>query len=302
MRRFFLVILGLLLFVLATPVPISFAAPSASIDFWPSQIPADSTTPFAVFVSLNGGSINTDYYVTVYVFSLAAYGNSNPQAQNWRADLAGWRVAGGANDARITITTNADGDWSGWVYVRVNTPSAEYTDASLRVRFRPVAVTGNVDGTKTVPLLDMTGGEVNLGGWIEEVEGTARAGRVVAIRNATDLIGLYVAEDNAIEEGYPSTPGYYKVAVPACDPCNYSIETWELGAPGTAVGQVNTMPDINGNNIVTAGQTTTLTFGTPTAVQLTTLQTTTATIPAVAFAAVLMLLTGTAVALRRRPL
>jgi hypothetical protein len=42
-------------------------------------------------------------------------------------------------------------------------------------------------------------------------------------------------------------------------------------------------------------------IGGPTAVQLTSLQTTTATIPAVAFVAVLLLLTGTAVALRRRP-
>jgi hypothetical protein len=41
--------------------------------------------------------------------------------------------------------------------------------------------------------------------------------------------------------------------------------------------------------------------GGPTAVQLTTLQTTAATIPAVVFAAVVLLLTGTAVVLRRRP-
>jgi hypothetical protein len=108
------------------------------------------------------------------------------------------------------------------------------------------------------------------GGWVEESTGTARAGRAVAVKSGTNIYGLYVAEDNSVNEGYSGT-GYYKIAVPTCTNCGYSIETWDFNSPGVAIGQVNTMPDANGNNTVSAGATTSLTFSKPTAITLSSL-------------------------------
>lgn len=273
------------------------AAETTTIVYWPSSIPADSSTPFSVFVSFIEGTPDTDYYVTVYVYGSAAYGNSNSQAYNWRSDISEWKYAGSTTTDRITVKTDGDGNWSGWVHVRVNTPST-YTTASLRARIRPVAINESFDDTKTVDLLDMTGGATNPGGWLEESQGDARAGRAVVVKDGTDIVGMYVAEDNSIVEGYTSDAGYYKVAGPSCTSCGYTLETWDLSAPGTVVDKVNTMGQESCPADIAAGSTTSLdSCTTPTTVTFSGLN---ATSPFVALAMALVASTGLVILRKRK--
>jgi hypothetical protein len=294
-------ILSLLIVLVSMSIRPVYAA--GTILHYATVIPADAVfdgtslaagTPFAVYGEITGAPANTSCNgPKLRLLPTSSGGTADSTFRTWTGER--WLTDSGAWAQFPAITTDDTGSWSGWAYAAV--PSSA---TNTFLEFRINCGGGNHSSTRvSISILDMsTDGN---GGWIEEVEGAARAGRAVAVRSGATLIGLYVAEDNDINEGYPPTPGYYKVAVPVCNPCNYSIETWELDAPGTAVGQVNTMPDINDNNTVAAGQATTLTFDLPTAVQLTTLQTTAAAIPAVVFAAVVLLLTGTAVVLRRRP-
>jgi hypothetical protein len=218
-----------------------------------------------------------------------------------------------------------------WVFLR-NTAATNTTlgtpgnTGQIRVRVREAPTPCTTTSATTTAFLspdneiavidNATTCTVNCGGWISETASQAAAGDMIVAKENSTIVGIYRAsmgdgEKNDVWPGYPpydgdggTVDGYYKIPVPACAACSYTIERWDYDNPnGSAIPNttVNTMPDSNSNNSVTAGQTTILTFDTPTAVQLTTLQTTTATIPAVAFAAVLMLLTGTAVALRRRP-
>jgi LPXTG-motif cell wall-anchored protein len=155
------------------------------------------------------------------------------------------------------------------------------------------------------------GTAVQFGGWLEETNGTARAGQAYVVKSGATIVGMYVSEDNGVNEGYPATvmaaaapaaAGYSKVAVPACTDCNYTIESWSLAAPGTTDGLINTMGSGTCPNTVTAGSTTSLdTCTTPTVVSLRSLKAAGGSAPLAALpAAGLALLGGLAVLLRRR--
>ncbi len=147
------------------------------------------------------------------------------------------------------------------------------------------------------------------GGWLEETNGFSRAGKAYAVKSGATLVGLYVSEDNGVNEGYPAAlaaaapmaAGYSKVAVPACTTCGYTIESWNLAAPGTSVGQVNTMGDGACPNDVSAGAVTSLdTCTAPTAITLRTLTARAPLSPLAAAPVVGLALAGGWVALRRR--
>jgi len=111
------------------------------------------------------------------------------------------------------------------------------------------------------------------GGWLEETDSTSRSNRAVVVRSTAggSIIGLYVAEPNGVGEGYVYTDGGFKVSVPGCDPCGYTIETWDLASPGAPIPgtQVNTMGEDGCLNTVTVGAITSLnSCGTPTVIQL----------------------------------
>lgn len=239
---------------------------AASLDHWPrSGVPADgniggtSGTPFAVHASLTGGVPNTQYYATIWLFSSAAWGNSNSHAYNWRSDLNAWRLAGATDTDRVRITTDNTGAWSGWIYVRVETPITYVNNATMRARFKRPGTSEQIDATQTVALLNMNG--QGSGGWLEENAAPEAQNRIIAVRdnnNAGLTVGLWVIEDNGVWENYPSTSGYYRVAVPA-GAVDYTLEVWEPGAPGIPLGQVNVY-----TGTVSAGATITLSFTTPT--------------------------------------
>jgi len=69
------------------------------------------------------------------------------------------------------------------------------------------------------------------GGWIEGTaylaNGTTPAANcpVVVKNSGGTIVGIYMTEDNSVNEGYPTTAGYYKVAAPAGT--GYSVEVWD---------------------------------------------------------------------------
>ena len=244
--------------------PVAYAG-AVTISYYPQYIPGDggsgtTGTPFALYVTYTGGSANASCRIKAYCYG-GSYGSTskgytwNPASSTWVYQTALW-------NSQREITTDGSGNWSGWIHVKIP-PGDAAGSATLKVRVRDNDT--NYDGTVTVTVMDMsTSGD---GGWVEETTGTARAGRAVVVKSGTNIVGMYIAEDNGVDEGYSGT-GYYKIAVPTCSTCNYSIETWDLSDPGTAVGQTNFMPDQEGDNTVSAGQTTTLNFSTPTVITL----------------------------------
>lgn len=272
--------------LVALPAQRSLAAGIASItiDHYPAYIPTDASspcssgggTPFAVRVTV-AGDANQNYAIKIRLGSGAC---------TWRPDTGSWTTDSTAFTALTRGTIESDGDVSFWLYGRANANAT----TSLTVRARGcnadwTSCADNIDSSpKTVTLIDMS----TSGGWLEETEGTTRSARAIAVKDGLTVVGLYVAEDNGVNEGYPGTfavagssglapdaEGYYKVAVPDCANCGYTIETWELTSPGTSVGQVNTMGEGTCPSSVTAGATTSLdSCGTPTAIALGTLKAT----------------------------
>jgi len=240
------------------------AAIGSTIDNYPSSLANDSTTPIAAYVTFTGLTENTTYRYKLKYATSSGY-TWNPSTTTW--------VANNKSASNFPTFTTGAGQTtrSLWIYMR---SAASGTTGTFTMQAGVTTGTSFTYGTGvSMTVLDMSSGcPSNCGGWVEETTGTARAGRAVAVKSGSSVVGLYVAEDNSVSEGFPSTTGYYKVAVPTCSTCNYGIETWDLSNPGTVVGNANTMPDQDGDNTVGAGQTTTLNFSTPTVIRLNSLE------------------------------
>ncbi|MBK8985132.1 MAG: hypothetical protein IPM39_03475 [Chloroflexi bacterium] len=217
----------------------------------------NTDTPFAIYLTVSGLNENTSYEFTARI-------------NHGGTDRGSFTTGGSFGTSYLALGTTVSGcgtncSLSRWAYLRAsNTVPVGASNIRLRIRVVGAGTPSPADLTGPT-FLDMT----TTGGWIEESIGTSRDGRAVAVYVGSNLIGLYVAEDNGVTDGYPNTPGYYRVAVPSCEECNYTIETWELGNPGTAVGQINTM-GINGcPNSIGVGVVQSLnSCNTPTAVSL----------------------------------
>jgi hypothetical protein len=291
--------------VLPAPRALAAGITSISIDYFPANIPTDAAspcssgggTPFAMHVTVNG-TANQNFVIKTRLGAGAC---------TWRPDNGAWTTDNTTYTALTRGTIEPDGNVSLWLYGRANSNAT----TSLTVRARGCdaawsACVDNIDSpAQTVALMNM----VFSGGWLEETNGAARAGRAFVVKNGASIVGLYVSEDNGVNEGYPAALmaaavpaaiGYSKVAVPDCSSCNYTTESWDLATPDTPVGQVNTMGTGACPNTVTAGSTTSLdACSAPTAITLRTLSATsrsTATAPVASLA----LLGGLAVLMRRR--
>jgi hypothetical protein len=248
------VVLALALVVIAfgaLPAPRAFAA--GTITYLPTNVAKDATfsgstltagTPFAVYLTITGAPASTACTGPKLRLMDAATGTVvDANFKTW-AGASGWLGDSGAWASFPSITTDASGNWSGWAYGAVPTTA---TNSYLAARIRCGASNYSTSTPyPAVTLMDMT----TTGGWIDESNGVARAGRAVVVKSGTTIIGMYVAEDNGVTEGYGAAP-YYKVAVPTGS--DYTVETWALATPGTAVGKVNTMGVGGCPTTVTAG-------------------------------------------------
>jgi len=196
---------------------------TVSIQFGYYYYPFDGTstsgTPFAVFVNFSGQA-NTQYRVTGYFYS-----GSTSSGYIWHLQNNNWFLTPGTTSSRPYITTDGSGNWKGWLVFKSNSGTSFGGSVNFRVRFY---LTANIDDTLTnVNLMNMsTSGN---GGWIEgyaNLDGNPAQNKIVVVKNSSGtIIGIYITEDNGVNEGYSSTPGYFKVGVPAG--CNYTVELWD---------------------------------------------------------------------------
>lgn len=260
----------------AVPAPQALAA--GTINYYPAYVAKDavfdttttppsltSGTPFAAYVTITGAPVNaTCTGPKLRLMDAATSGSADSNFRTWAGATSGWLTDAGAWASFPSITTNASGEWSGWAYGAVpSTATNTYLEARIRCGSNNYTTTSRPQ----ITLLTMT--VAGDGGWLDESNGTARAGHAVVVKNGATIVGMYVAEDNGVTEGYSAAP-YYKVAVPAGS--GYTVETWDLSTPGTAVGKVNTMGAGSCPNTVTAGAVTSMNAcTTPTAIALRTL-------------------------------
>jgi len=274
----------------ALPTPRVLAA--GTIDYYPVLFPADTTstdcstgTPYAIHVNFSGLTSANTYTIKAYHYNTT---DTTNRGCLWNFQTNTWVAIDNFYNNLPTITGVTQ--WSGWIYLKEVTQHAAQTSTAnglrLRVRFRTGST--NMDATISAGLVaaDISVScTTNCGGWLEETDGSTRAGRAIAVKDGSTIVGMYVAEDNGVNEGYPAAliaavpaapaaAGYLKVAVPACTTCNYTVESWDLSAPGTPVGQINTMGTGTCPNTVTAGSTTSLnTCDSPTAITVNSFET-----------------------------
>jgi DNA/RNA endonuclease YhcR with UshA esterase domain len=212
--------------------------------FYPFDGTSTAGTPFGVFVNLSGGQPNTDYYVTGYF-----YYSTTSSGYIWHLQNNSWFATPGSTSLRPKITTDGNGNWKGWLVFKTNSSTNFGGPVNFRVRITLGST--NYDATLyTVNLMNMsTSGN---GGWIEGyayLDGNPAQGKIVVVKDSNNtIVGIYMTEDNGINENYGGGAGYFKVASPVG--CNLKVELWD---PVTNVVYVNGTVE---NICVNAGQTT----------------------------------------------
>jgi len=246
------------------------------ITYYPLYIPvnADSSctsdvgTPFTMRIRVSGTPGQNIILLTAIPGIPVASSTCtwSPTAEAWLSN----RNLSWGNFPRATI--GAGGTVDAWIFTKIiaGTPGLQ-----IRATARPCTAgwsicfgTGSLDTQVVVTLMDMT----SSGGWLEESGGERLGNTVVAIKDLLgNLVGLYRAENNSADEGYTYGSGGYKVAVPDCTTCNYTIETWHANDPGVPLGNVNVMGTTCSVNDIPAGTTVNLDppqCGVPTAIRL----------------------------------
>jgi hypothetical protein len=298
-----LIIGALVIFCLGRPSVVQ-ADGTATIEHMPlyarfEALAVDETndTPFAFYLTISGLDANTEYQFRTLL--------RQEESDGTVRESGSFATAAEGNFIGVPYktlgTTAADCDTnctlSIWSHMR-GTRNTIPGPSHIRVRVRAAGATE--EGTLTLlpgpTFLDM---ETN-GGWLEEDSGVARDGHAVAVYDGTDLVGLYVAKLNGVNEGYPNQPGYYRVAVPDCTDCGYRVEIWALDDPGTPLGRANIMGQNGCPDTIEVGQIQSLnSCEIPTAVSLTSIEVKTVVLPVLLL--LLLTLGGTAVGLLYRP-
>jgi len=179
---------------------------------------SDYSIPFAIRLNAGNYIPNENYQFKAYVV-----GNESsiwPATQTW--DGTAWKYS---YHYTFNITTDGNGNWSEWVYLRFNKDYIEYKNnieqkstAYLKVKIKKSESTDEV--SKKIFLLDVDESTSNgtKGGYavgIAKINDTFLENKIIFIENCTSTItGIYVTENNGIDDKLVSKPGYYKLASP----------------------------------------------------------------------------------------
>ena len=182
---------------------------SGDIAVFPKYAAIDSTepyTPFAVYITASGLTPGQTYNYAAWVYG------GKVLSKIWKAvDGAGWK----GSYYYIDFTPSSS-DWGKWVYLYIFDAPNEGYNYYLKYKMRQnttdlieVVKKNNPDG---FTLMDMSSS--GTGAWVED-SGNPPQGYVVLAYSNSDILGAYAAENNNVSEGYDSTSGYWKIAVPA---------------------------------------------------------------------------------------
>ena len=207
-----------------------FEKPKLDIDLYPTYLPkihntSDNGFPFAIRINLSNYFANETYELKSYV--VGNYSSNLPATQTWNG--SSWSYS---NYYTSIITTDENGNWSGWQYVRFKGDYREYTEnikentsAYLKIKIKKDNYTEEI--CKNVSLLDMDDSTSNgtAGGcfvWLIQYNDSFLEGKTAVIENESSIVtGIYKTEDNSIDEGFISRPGYLKLTSPIDS--NYTI-------------------------------------------------------------------------------
>ena len=157
--------------------------------------------------------------------------SSSPASQTW--DETSWKYS---NYYTHNIKTDENGNWSKWIFLRVNKDYKEYKnhieDSSKAYVFVKTKYENSTEETFIESfLLDMDNSTENDidGGYALGVASNEKSvfeNKIVMIENKTGVItGIYKTENNLIDDGSVSHPGYYKITSPLND--NYKIKIYD---------------------------------------------------------------------------
>ncbi|MCD6169119.1 MAG: hypothetical protein J7J76_01000 [Candidatus Latescibacteria bacterium] len=219
-------------------------ATSVTITTTTFPVYADSTggtgegTPFVVHVSISGWTAMADSSANIRVTT-----TTGSHFYIWNGST--WRNAYTYTNCPA-VTMNSQGDWSGWIYLRVSDATASTFQAKARKVGAKSPLIAETDTHSIAYLNTASGGD---GAWVYAIAASATAGKaVLAFDEDGNVIGSYAIENNHVAEGYDSTAtGYFKMAVPANTPIaklqvrnadNSIFDTqtssqWSSGAAGT---------------------------------------------------------------------
>ena len=205
--------------------------PSFNIDLYPEFVPKvenDSLFghPFAIKINISNYPANATYQIKSYVVGNIT--SSLPATQTWNG--TDWEYS---TYYSSTLTTDSFGNWSGWQFLRFKRDYREYEEnikekfsAYLNVKIKKDITTDGL--IKTIFLLDMDDSTSNgtLGGYTTGIfieNNTYLERRTIIVENETgNITGIYLTEDNKIDEKLISIPGYFKLTSPVGS--NYIIK------------------------------------------------------------------------------
>jgi|GEM_PF-2856181 len=231
---------------------------SGGIDICPKYIAGDTQTPFAIHYSISGLDPNADYYSKLRIKNAgtSTYQNYiltyNYTSGGWTHDSSPWTTVN-------TIRTDSNGHVEGWLIGKTYT-GVVAGNYDIVLRLRKVGTTTNLDTpdiATNIRVMDMTteGGWIT--GYVYEPDGVTpmQNASVLVKDSGGNIIGAYMTEDNAVNEGYTNGSGYYRIAVPIGS--GYTLEATNqaktfrgsTNAPEVLVGVNVTASDITAYNI-----------------------------------------------------
>ncbi len=167
----------------------------------------ENRSPFAVFLKVT----DLEPGATDYTFTLRIRVDNEDYGTFTRTGYSSF------NTSYKELDTPGDSGTVGlWVYLRSskNNPDPEPCDLRLRIEKDGSPVSGSPWDLPGLMLLDMS--NAGNGAWVHANTIFTESGKVVLAFDSDDqIIGTYVTEDNGINEGHPSTQGYFKIVVPA---------------------------------------------------------------------------------------
>ena len=211
-----------------TPTPGSLNQIDFGLDLYTTYVPKcyhdeEYSLPSAVKINIINIAPNCSYQLKSTLIGVP-YAVSSA-SQTW--DGQSWRYSG---EYTTLFTTDEQGDWSGWSYIRFNSDYVEYQRhimnssccfLQIKIKNETLSYTYVTSGC----LLDLDNRSVNGtdGGIIVDVaESNSQCweNKTVIVETVDgEIVGLYVTENNSILEGFVSVPGYFKVACPVGVSC-----------------------------------------------------------------------------------
>ena len=205
--------------------------PNLKIDLFPryiSKIQNGSiySIPFAVRINISTYLQNESYQIKAFV--KGNHSNEAYATQTWNGNE--WMYS---NYYVYNITTDQKGNWSGWLYLRFKKDYLEYKNnieknntAYVTIKIRRENST--YETSKKLSLLDMDNSTINgtAGGFVVDIaekNNTYIENKTVLIENDSGVVtGLYFTENNPVDDGLVSKPGYFKITSPVGS--NYTIK------------------------------------------------------------------------------